>query len=91
MYWMQAGYDDNIKKNYRDYDGFTVYDPDHDKTAKLLQQFTANYQAKSRACQLAKKLAPKREVPKGFVTTSVPAEQAAASAKLASMGWRQFR
>ena len=88
MYWMQAGYDDYKKQNYTDYDGFTVYDPDTDETAKLLQQFTLPYQQKSRACQLAKGVVAKRQVPPGFVTTSAPAGVAAPAARLSSSGWR---
>ncbi len=73
MYWMQAGYDDFAKKNYQDYDHFTVYSPDSDPTAKLLQSYARDFNQTARLCQLARahRLPAKREVPQDFVTVSV--------------------
>ncbi len=89
MYWMQAGYDDYKKGRYTDYDGFTVYDPETDETAKLLQPYTTAFAEKARACVLAQgeNLHPKRDVPEGFATTSAPPGQAQAMARLDRDGW----
>lgn len=74
MYWMQAGYDDYVKKNYKDYDHFTVYSPDTDPTAQLIQSYAQRFPTDARLCQLARRWqpVPKRRVPEGFVTVSLP-------------------
>lgn len=89
MYWMQAGYDDYEKGRYPDYDGFTVYDPDTDRTARLLQQYTRDFSQRARACQLARGLhpTPRRAVPAGFVTTVASPAQAQAIAFYRHNGW----
>lgn len=72
MFWMLGGYDDYIKKNYKDYDHFTVYSPDTDPSAQLLRSYAQRFPTDARVCQLARELnlAPKRVVPQDFVTVS---------------------
>lgn len=90
MYWMQAGFDDTTRADYKDFDGFTIYDPDTDPSAKLLQQYTTAFPKEAQACQLAgnQTLIAKRQVPAGFVTTSAPPGQARALALLNHNGWQ---
>ncbi len=73
MYWMQAGYDPYLKRDYTDYDHFTVYSPDTDPTAQLLQGYAERFTNDARLCQLAKTFTPvpKRQVPPGFATVSL--------------------
>ena len=89
MYWMQAGFDPHQQGRYRDFDGFTVYDPETDETARLLQKYTTAFPTAARACQLARQQAirPRREVPPGFVTTTASPTEAQAAALLAGNGW----
>ncbi len=72
MYWMQAGYDDYLKRDYTDFDHFTVYSTATDPTAKLIQSYAQRFQQDARVCQLAREGQPiaKRQVPQGFVTVS---------------------
>lgn len=73
MFWMLAGYDDVLKKNYKDYDHFSVYSPETDPSARLLREYAQRFAKEARACQLARKwgVVPKRPVPTDFVTVSV--------------------
>jgi mannan endo-1,4-beta-mannosidase len=88
MFWMIAGYDDTTKRNYTDWDRFTVYDVKGDPTARLLAGYGRRMMTEARACQLATNVVPKRRVPAGFVTTS----RVAGAARLASLppGGRAF-
>jgi mannan endo-1,4-beta-mannosidase len=74
MYWMQAGYDDYLKRDYTDYDHFTVYAPETDPTARLLQDYAERFPTDAQVCQLASAMAPvaKRQIAAGFITVSTP-------------------
>jgi mannan endo-1,4-beta-mannosidase len=67
MFWMISGIDDHTGR-YRDYDGFTVYDPDEDPTAKLLVDYGQRMPTEAKACLQPTTLTPRRQVPQGFVT-----------------------
>jgi hypothetical protein len=70
MFWMMSGIDD-YHGRYRDYDGFTVYSPDEDPTAKLLVEYGQRMPTEAQACTNPTSLSPRREVPAGFVTAPV--------------------
>jgi mannan endo-1,4-beta-mannosidase len=83
LVWMVAGIDDKSTESayYGDYDGFAVYDPNVDPTGKLLSDYARRAPVESRACSLASGLAPKRQVPAGFVVpTAAPKLPAVAAA-----------
>lgn len=70
MFWMISGSDD-YSGRYRDYDGFTVYSPDEDPTAKMLVEYGQRMPSEAEACTNPTSLVPRRNVPAGFVTTPV--------------------
>jgi mannan endo-1,4-beta-mannosidase len=86
MFWMIAGVDD-YHGRYRDYDGFTVYSPDEDPTAKMLVDYGQRMPSESQACTTPVDLTPRRQAPTGFVTAPVPSTPRAASVKTSSPQW----
>jgi mannan endo-1,4-beta-mannosidase len=76
MFWMMSGVDD-YHGRYRDYDGFTVYDPAEDPTAKLLSEYGQRLPREGTACTLPFNTTPRRQVPNGMVTTTALPQGAA--------------
>lgn len=76
MFWMLAGYDFDARSYYKDYDHFSVYSPDVDVTGESMRQFAARMRTGAQSCEVAlqdgRLRQPKRDVPPGFVTTSIP-------------------
>lgn len=76
MFWMLAGYDFDARAYYKDYDHFTVYNANIDVTGRAMREFSGHMRARAQACQTALRdgrlREPKRDVPRGFVTTSKP-------------------